>query len=385
MTNLTNSFIHPGDLYCTNMTTSEIENKIQIENNKLIIREFQTSDVDITSYFANLDESENLEEKFEDVLKVGVIAVKSIGIVGNVNYVEKAFGNLDSNFKQKIDQVFGDAGQFSNLLKGQFGEDGKLVKELLDPNREGSPLYLLKRELERNLSEIRDKLGFNAGVEQMTERSTQKGFVFEDYCEEKLGWISSIHSDKLERTGDIAGKISGSKKGDFVLTLGDIGKKIVFEMKDRDKVSLKDIQRELDDAMENRESDYGVFVVKNRDSLPDSVGWFNEYDGNHLVCAIENNDGNAMIGGEIIHIAYKWARARLRLENSKEKKVDAAFIMNKVSAIQTNMDELKKIKRQCTNIDDSVVAIRDITKTTENQIKKDLGEILESLDEIKTI
>lgn len=363
------------------MATTEVQNKIQLEDNRLIVKEFETTDADIVSYFSNLEESSNINEKFENALKVGVVAVKTIGVAGNVNYVEKAFSNLDLNFKQRIDQVFGDNGQFSNLLKGQFGEDGKLVKELFDPNREGSPLYSLKRELVDNLSEIRNKILFNAGVEATVEKSPQKGFDFEDYCEQKLGWIASIHSDKLERTSDIIGKVSGSKKGDFVLTLGDIGKKIVFEMKDRDKISLKDIQKELDESMENREADYGVFVTKNRDSLPDSVGWFNEYDGNHLVCALENNDGDTMIDGEIIHIAYKWSRAKLRLETNKEKKLDASFILEKISDIQTNLGELRKVKTQCTNIEKSAGIIKEVSKTTETQIKKDLDEILESLNE----
>ena len=363
------------------MATTEVQNKIQLEDNRLIVKEFETTDADIVSYFSNLEESSNINEKFENALKIGVVAVKTIGVAGNVNYVEKAFSNLDLNFKQRIDQVFGDNGQFSNLLKGQFGEDGKLVKELFDPNREGSPLYSLKRELVDNLSEIRNKILFNAGVEATVEKSPQKGFDFEDYCEQKLGWIASIHSDKLERTSDIIGKVSGSKKGDFVLTLSDIGKKIVFEMKDRDKISLKDIQKELDESMENREADYGVFVTKNRDSLPDSVGWFNEYDGNHLVCALENNDGDTMIDGEIIHIAYKWSRAKLRLETNKEKKLDASFILEKISDIQTNLGELRRVKTQCTNIEKSAGIIKEVSKTTETQIKKDLDEILESLNE----
>lgn len=363
------------------MATKEVQSNIQLEENRLLVSEFETSDAEIMAYFSNLEESDNINEKFENALKVGVVAVKTIGIAGNVNYVEKAFSNLDLNFRQRIDQAFGDNGQFSNLLKGQFGEDGKLIKELFDPNREGSPLYSLKRELVDNLSEIRNKILFNAGVEAAVEKSPQKGFDFEDYCEQKLEWIASIHSDKLERTSDITGKVSGSKKGDFVLLLGDIGKKIVFEMKDRDKISLKDIQKELNEAMENRESEYGIFVTKNRNSLPDSVGWFNEYDGNHLVCALENNDGDTMIDGEVIHIAYKWARAKLRLETNKEKKLDASFILEKISSIQTNLSELRRVKTQCTNIEKSAGVIKEVSKTTEAQIKKDLDEILESLND----
>lgn len=361
------------------MTSVEYQNKVQVDEEKLVVKDFQTTDNDIVSYFSNLSESDNLDEKFLSALKVGVVAAKTISTAGNVSYVEKAFTNLDTNFKQRIDQVFGENGQFSNLLNGHFGQDGKIVKELFDPHREGSPLFAMKRELEQSLSDIKEKLAGNVAVKEALDKTTQKGFVFEDYCEQKLNWIASIHSDKLDRTGETVGKLPPSKKGDFVLTLGDVNKKIVFEMKDKDKVSLKDIHNELNEAMENREAHYGVFVAKNRDSLPESVGWFNEYDGNHLVCALENN-GDSMIDGEVIHIAYKWARARLRIETSKETKFDASFIMKKVSDIQNNLSELRKVKLQCTSIEKSAGTIKDLTKSTEAQIKADLDELLGSLE-----
>ncbi len=361
------------------MTTVDYQNKVRIDEDKLVVEDFQTKDIDIVSYFANLSESENLSEKFVSALKVGVVAAKTISTAGNVNYVERAFASLDTNFKQRIEQVFGENGQFSNLLNGQFGQDGKIIKELFDPHREGSPLFALKRELEQSLLDIKEKIGINAAVKEVEQKSTQKGFVFEDYCEQKLSWISKIHSDQLERTGNTVGKTPPSKNGDFVLTLDNIGKKIVFEMKDIGSISLKDIHKELDEAMQNRESDYGVFVAKNKDSLPESVGWFNEYPGNHLVCALENN-GDSMIDGEVLHIAYKWARARLRIENSKETKLDPSFIVKKLADVQNSIGDLRKVKTQCTNIDNATEKIREISTAAQSKIKADLEEILQSLN-----
>jgi len=361
------------------MTTVKQDNKVIVEGNRVIIESFSTEDYDIVSYFEDLEESDDLSQKLENALKIGVVAMKTIGVAGNVNYVEKAFDNLDSNFKQKLDSVFGDDGQFSGILKENFGEDGKVIRELFNPYREGSPLYALRLELDKDLLEIKERLGINAAVEEVVEKSTLKGFDFEEQCEKKLQWIARIHSDKLEKTGTTVGKITSSKKGDFVLTLGDIGKKIVFEMKNMSNIPQKYIQKELKEAIENREADYGIFVAKNKDSLPETVGWFNEYDGNHLVCAIQNNEGEAMIDGEIIHIAYKWARARLRLENTKEKKLDASLIMEKISEIQQKIGDLRKIKRECSNIDKSTESIRVTTKDTEKEIKKQLEEIVDSL------
>ncbi|HJW20309.1 MAG TPA: hypothetical protein VJ571_07125, partial [Candidatus Nitrosotalea sp.] len=75
------------------------------------------------------------------------------------------------------------------------------------------------------------------------------------------------------------------------------------------------------------------------------------------------------------------SRAKLKLETNKEKKLDASFILEKISDIQTNLGELKRVKTQCTNIEKSTGVIKEISKTTETQIRKDLDEILESLNE----
>jgi|SaaInlStandDraft_2_1057019.scaffolds.fasta_scaffold66272_2 hypothetical protein len=363
------------------MATEEQESRISLDGDKIIIDGLVIDNPEIVSFFQNLSESENLEQRLGKLLEIGIVVSKSINTTENISYVDKAFEHLNSNFTQKLETAFGDKGQFSEILKNHFGEDGSIIKELFNPNKEGSPLHLLKQELSGNLFEIREKLGINEAVGEEKEKGTQKGFDFEDWCETKLEWIAQIHSDKLERTSKKYGKIGKSLQGDFVITLGDVNKKIVFEMKNKTKISLKDIQKELKGAIANREADYGIFVAKNKDALPESIGWFNEYDGNHLVCAVENNDGEAIIDGEIIHIAYKWARAKLRLESSDEKRLDPAYIIEKTSEIQTKIGDMRKIKTQCTSIEKSTKEIRETAKDTEASIKKDLEEIIESLSD----
>ena len=363
------------------MATEEQESRIILDNDKIIINGLTIDEPEIVSYFQNLSESENLEQRLEKLLKIGIVVSKSINTAENVSYVEKAFENLNSNFTHKLETAFGNEGKFSETLKNHFGENGTVIKELFNPNKEGSPLQLLKQELIKSLYEIREKLGINAAVEEEKEKGTQKGFDFEDWCEPKLEWIAQIHSDKLERTGKMPGRLAPSLQGDFVITLGDINKKIVFEMKNKGNIGLKDIQKELKGAIENRGADYGIFVAKNKENLPKMVGWFNEYDGNHLVCAVENKDGESMIDGEIIHIAYKWARAKLRLEDSSGKKLDPTIIIEKTGEIQEKIKEMRNIKSQCTKIENSTKIIRETADETEISVKKDLEKIIESLSD----
>ena len=362
------------------MTTVEQDSKIEIEGKQVIIKDFTTSDHDIVSYFENLSQSEDLKQQLEHLIKIGIIATQSIGASNNVSYIEKAFENLDEKMKYKLDMAFGNDGQFSDLLKEHFGKDGVLLKELFALDRDESPLYQLKRVLEVSLAEIRDNLVKNTGKEEAADKGTRKGIDFEEWCTEKLENIAKNHTDKLEHTGTTPGNLSKSKKGDLVITLGDTGKKIVFEMKNKGSIGLPEIQREMNESIKNRNADYGIFIAKNKDSLPRGVGWFAEYDGKHLVCAVENNDGESLIDGEIIDIAYKWARARLCLESTNTGKLDPSLILDKTNAIQTKISEMRQIKTQCTTIEKSTKTIKDTAETMKIEIQTELDAIIKSLD-----
>lgn len=379
------------------MTDAQREESIIVRNNQMVIRNFQTVDRGIVSYFENLTETDDAEQKLEEVLKMGVIALRSVGVAGDVNYVEKAFENLDAKLKGKLDSAlegldatlkneldsaFGDDGQFSGLLKSNFGEDGKMIKVLLDPGRKGSPLYKLREDLEKSLGEIRDKMVANRVIQEAAEKSPQKGLNFEDRCEGNLAQIAKFHSDKLDITKNHPGSVPRSRKGDFVVTLGDTGKNIVFEMKAK-SLSLNDIQEELREAMKNRDAEYGIFVARDTSMLPEGTGCFNEYDGNQLVCAVENDDGSPIAEGEMILLAYRWARTRLRLEPTETTSLDPGYFTAKAEAIRSKIDDLKKIKTNCSGIEKLTSEIRHSIDDASRKIKQELDDITASLEETR--
>ena len=75
------------------MADVEQDNPVIVNGNQVIVKNFLTQDYDIVSYFQNLEESDNLGQKLENALKIGIVAMKSIGVAGNVDFVEKAFDN----------------------------------------------------------------------------------------------------------------------------------------------------------------------------------------------------------------------------------------------------------------------------------------------------
>jgi len=220
-------------------------------------------------------------------------------------------------------------------------------------------------------------LGVKEGKEEAEEKSTKKGTKFEDYCQPILEEIARMHGDDVIPTGTTKGKVTNSKKGDFVYTIKELNKKIVWEAKNySSKLSMEDIDENLDIGIENREADYGILVSKNVDALPRPIGWFKELTDKKLVCALGENDE---LHTEILHIAYKWARQKLLQESTKNAKFNPTLIRDKITIVQKKLDKLSKIKTQCGNIDKASKGIKDLAETLDEEIDLELGKILDSL------
>ena len=358
--------------------------RVEVVGDRLVVRNLEVSDPDIVSYFGGLGGPDQRERGLERALRIGVLSIASTGTSQNVDFVEKAFKSLGDKFDRKMDAVFDEKGPLSDVIARHFGGDGAVIREHLNPDREGSPLHALREYLGRTLEEIRNTMTAREAAREATAREaakgTRKGRDFEAQCGEELDRAAGPHSDLVERTADVSGRAGRSKKGDFVATLDGGGQRIVFEMKDTASIGPAMIRGELKEAMDNRDAAYGVLVARSRASLPDSVGWFNEYDGNKLVCAVEDEEGNPAIGGEMIQTAYRWARARLGIMDAPEAgEVDTDLIAAKAAEIGGHAAELARIRRECTNIDKSSENIRVWAASAEKGIRAQLDEIVESL------
>ena len=306
---------------CGVMEQLGLRDKIRVDEETLFIESFKTTVFDVVSYFRE-NKPEEYEAILDQVLRAGTIALRSVTVTEKIDYIEKAFGQLDSKFSvnlkdtiQKLDEsyedYFGEKGKVSEVINAHFGENGKIVKEIFDPNRDGTPLFLLLQEFRRGFSELREKLGIKEGTEQIKLLTPLKGHEFEVICEQKLSEITRLNGDELENTTETVGVIPHSKKGDYVVTLaGQNPRRVVFELKNvsSEKFSPSKIHDSLEQSMKNREASYGVFVVKDVETVPESIGWFNECADNQLVCALSREGSPDLTNLEILFIAYRWAK-----------------------------------------------------------------------------
>ncbi|MBE8540182.1 DUF2130 domain-containing protein [Geoglobus acetivorans] len=260
-------------------------------------------------------------------------------------------------------------GRFSKKLEEYLGRGGRL-EELLNPAEDDSPLGKLKKEILREIKEIRDILSKEEGRKEVVDATTLKGYVFEDACEEILSGCVGF-GESIIRTTDEVGKIPRSKKGDFVVELEN-GKKVVFEVKDWQNVSLNKIKDEVSEAIENRGADYGVFVSKYIEALPKSVGWFNEY-GNILVCALGSREADTF-HPEMLHVAYQWAKMKLKAEGDADREA-INRVMSELDKLNDELYNLSEIKKKCRS---AKKAIDDVEKIA-NSLEESLEESLDSL------
>ena len=350
---------------------------VSISGNALRIYDFKTKDSDIVSYFAALPD-DNLDNEIVRLLKMGILSQAHTSSMLSTQYVEKSFDGLNDKMANTIDRILAPNSEFTRLLEDYFGEERGVIKEVLDPDMDNTPLNRLRKFLSDELSEIKQTMaeqkGKQEGKQEEAKKGTQKGVMFEKICEPIICSMAESYSDAVESTGSTKGDLGASKKGDFVITLDNTEKKIVFEMKSQSSVGVPVIKKQLNEAMTNRGADYAVLVSRNMSALPREVGWFNEYDGNKLICALAetaDDDENMWI----LNMAYRWSRIRVISDGEKELGIDPKVIKQGVNEIKNSLKRIAKINAQCK-------IIRKSTDTIETTINDENKKIQDMIDDI---
>lgn len=330
--------------------------EISVDDNRVYITDFSTTNKDIINYFKDIPEDERAVH-LESMILAGVTTFKTIGTTEKIDYIEKSFNNFHRCFDEKIEET--------------FGENGAIIKEIFNPDREGTPLYRLKTDLKELMKEIREKLEAKKATEEALQNTTFKGFSFEDVCEELLANITKFQqSDILEKTADNPGLLAPSKKGDFVITLGEQpDSRIVFEIKDVGTMSIPEIHRQLEESMQNRGAQYGVMVFRFVESLPQSVGWFKEYYGNQLVIALGTSEHDDFLAQELLQIGYMWAKTKLKQKETEGTTVNIVPIVQEtMKKITDTLKKFSTIRTNCTNLENTIGNIRGLIDNIEQEI-----------------
>ena len=314
-----------------------------INNDSIEIQNLTIDDSDIVSYFQNIEvTNENLKDKIEYLLKLGILSSKSAQMGNQTDYIDRKLTETLYKLKEHVEEEL----PSDESIR-------KIFQELL------FQLGMIKGESEEHL------------------KGTQKGFEFEEYCEKILSNIAKMFGDRLEKTGEIVGLVENSKKGDYVYTIKENDKKIVIEMKDyTNPQSTPSLEKYLNEAISNRGTDYAIIICKSAQGFSKEVGMFQEY-GNKLFVALTPSDSdNSELHNELIVIAMRWARQKLVQKTSE---FDSAILQDKISNVQRTMKKFSNIKTKCTSISSISEEISAEAQNLRDAIKTDLEEISKAL------
>lgn len=372
-------------------------------------------------------------------LRIGLIALKNIESVGNVDYVEKEFqkfkNDLDKEFvvlkesfsktleetdeiiKEKLksnfdpetgimslvlDRYLGEGGSLTDLfdennngsavskiktiLSEYFDGDASTVVRLLDPNNVKSPLSSFKKEIMDRLiaieKEIMARDTAKLAVKEEAEKGTRKGFEYEEIVFFEIEKIAQILGDTCIPTGKDVGQVLNSKLGDVVVTLNPSHTsgatlKIVFEAKDKE-MYLSSLLDELDEAKKNRGAGVGIGVISRSNTLKDvkeSIGVFRDYANKRTICVLDKE----ILDPIALEVSYKLARTKLILElQAKEMKTESIDLVS----INTLIEEIKNNLSDFTSIKTTLTKATGAINNAQTQIDNMKAELMSKLEDL---
>ncbi|MDP9280021.1 MAG: hypothetical protein M3P00_11440 [Gemmatimonadota bacterium] len=344
------------------ITQSDGAPTARIEGDALVLDGFHEHDAQVVALAEN---AENIDALVHDCLAVGARALTAAQATTDVAVVEKAFGDMTDSFsrgleefseefaaktKELLDEEQGalprSLGEFKSeieeLLDGTFDPESKVsalakleevmrkasadqvraVRSLIDPENEDSPLGRYRTEIVKSVEketsklqaafeELRSQIAVDEAKAEMFELTTKKGFTFEEELESRLIGICQPCGDVAERVGGTPG--ARGKKGDFVIRINpdDVaGQDVCFtvEAKNR-RMPLRDILKELDACMANRDASASVAVFAKQEQCPGDSP-FQAY-GNRAVVVYDVEEGELAL-----RLALAWGRWVVRRQLS---------------------------------------------------------------------
>jgi hypothetical protein len=189
---------------------------------------------------------------------------------------------------------------------------------------------------------------------------------------EAVDAIAQARGDDADAVGDLPG--SGGRKGDVLVGVdgctGPPRARIVFEAKNAYVPKNKAVA-ELDAAMEQRDADYGIWVVPSEELLPGRGAQLREVNGDKLFVVYDPEDGGRLG----LEVAYSLARARTLMAEADGDGLDAGALRTEVERALAAMDDVRRIKTQLTAASGGIDAARRILDEMADRVRSHLEQV----------
>ena len=405
-----------------------LHSSVRLEGDRIVVDRLTLADPTLAAYLGDRPAAER-GPLVERALRIGLIALQDAGVTVNVDAVRSEFERmvrqaeqvneraaqaleqtLRANFadgdgrlprtlekflgdrgalRSMVDELFDETkrdsaiGRIGGMLERYFDGDASKLAHLLDPTRLNSPMHQFRQEIAAGFKSLEERLvaieaaAAARGAERA--RSAAKGADFEELLGTMLGEIARGSGDLVDRTGNEAGAVMKSKKGDFVVTVDartarghDL--RVVVEAKDRG-MSMRAIRDELREARENRGAAVAIAVFTPAHA-PAGVAPFTVVGGD-VYCVIDPEAPEPATLEAAVRLARLLALASLA---EREVDVDAAAIGAALTAIREQLEVVRQLKSQLTSISNATKAVWSGLDTMRSNI---LARVTEAESEIR--
>lgn len=394
--------------------SSEGTFQCRFQEDRVSITSFEVTDPEITEYLRQFDDEQERQDALRRALQIGVTTMDLAETSRQEEFVERKFSDMqrelqdeieriereveetfgddghvpqifathlgdDGQLEQRIEEAFADDGPFKQRLDEELGANGERIQDALDPDREGTPTYRLKQSLQDQIERLRDKIEEEQTAEETEQRvrqqTTLKGDDFEERVDSILSDLVYGTSNELEYTGERVGELDNRKVGDFVITLNGTGQRIVVEAKSDSGYNQPDIKEELEEAIENRDADYGIIVFECESYIPNKIGYFHEFDSTRLSVALSEDDEDGVEPG-FLRIGFNWAATRaIQGYADTDSAFDPEVVQNSIDEVQDTISRFSTIRSKTTSIRRTANDIDEELDEIESQAKSELTDI----------
>ena len=346
-----------------------------VKINDLLIRDEETVKV------LNEIEEKDREDYILKSISIGSSVLRNTMTVEKIDYIEKEFQRLLTAFSKRTDEW---DDQISETMEDSVTSMTESMDASLDLEKEGNPLYRLKKAIDDQIIGLRELIkkeeGKQEGKEEESAKGTMKGFDFEDEIVDNLNYWQH-YPDAFEVIGDVSEGKSRRKVGDVLATLEN-GMTIVMEAKAgyssySDKGD-KSLNSQMDESMAYRNSagSIGITTIE----AMERHGWqnsiFMDRGKNRFIVAVDRDRQDFTI----LRVAYILLRERIMSsakgdDQSAKKTIDSSKVKEIVEDITRDMSSTTKMRQLLTNIEGKIYDVKKEIGVYQSKIQGRVDEL----------
>ena len=381
------------------------DQKIELKDDSVIINNLIVDDLNTYKILNDIPEDKR-EDFVKKAIVIGAIGLRNLYLTENVDYIEKESkellkglesqskdikNNLEKEFREllknsenqskdikymiektlDIESNSSSLGKMRVLFEDYFDKRKGKISDLLSPFEENSLIKKLKDEIFGKIQELRDELIKEKSKDEIIEKTALKGGKFEEVVLESIEDFCSEYEDKITFVGEDVGK--RNKIGDVTVDIdGNENKRVVIECKDSMAYSHKKTLDEINDAIENRNAKFGIFLFKSQSQIPSALAPM-KITNNYIVTSFENYG---------LYFAYRVARLFVeRSTEAKQKTIPIDKIQKEMEGLNSKLLAFSNIQTKLTQIDNASSYIRENIDRLKKDIEGGLCSIKELLND----